>query len=339
MLTEKENFLRILNGEEPAWVPKYTFGKVPGSDIDTANVRVEPSIINEHRIRGGGLDFWGVEYITTKESGGAIISKTWDFILDDITRWRDVIKAPSFEGVDWEMMVKKDLEATGLNRQNSALTYRTHIGYFQTLVSFLGFENCLMALYEEPDVVLELLDYICGVYEFVTEKTIDLYKPDIINITDDTATVRGPFMSHEMYRKFFLPCYDRLAKYGRDRGMVITFHNCGKCETFLDDMISIGVKGWDPAQTCNDLASIKQKYAGKLTIIGGWDARGHLLDDDVTDDEIRQSVIDTFNLLAPGGGYAWSGGFWGADPYDPIIKRKNKVLHSTVDELSVSFYK
>ncbi len=339
MLTEKENYLRILNGETPEWVPTYTFGKMPGSDFDTANVRVEPSVINEHRIRGGGLDFWGVEYVTTKESGGAIIPKTWDYILDDITKWRDVIKAPDFSGVDWEMMVKKDLEATRINRNNSALSYRTHIGYFQMLVSFLGFENCLMALYEEPDEVLELLDYICGVYEYVTDKCIDLYKPDILNITDDTAAWQGPFISHDMYRKYFLPCYDRLAKYGRDRGIPITFHNCGKCEMFIDDMVSIGVRGWDPAQTCNDLASIKKKYAGQLTIMGGWDALGRLLDEDVTDEEIRQSVIDTFDMLAPGGGFVWCGAFWGIDPKDPIIMHKNKVLHETVEELSKSVYK
>lgn len=339
MLTEKENYLRVLNGEVPDWIPTYTFGKVPGSDKDTANVRVEPSIINEHRIRGGGKDFWGVDYITTKESGGAIISKTWDFILPDVRRWRDVIHAPSFEGVDWETMVKKDLDRCRINRNNSALSYRTHIGYFQMLVSFMGFENCLMALYEEPEEVEALLDYICGVYEYVTDKCIDLYKPDILNITDDTATWQAPFISREMYRRFFLPCYDRMAKYGRDRGIPITFHNCGKCETFLDDMLAIGVCAWDPAQTCNDLETIKKKYAGKLTVMGGWDARGRLLEDDVTDEEIRMSVCDTFNLLAPGGGYVWCGAFFGADPDDPVIARKNNILKAAVEELGNSFYK
>lgn len=339
MLTEKENYLLILNGGIPEWVPTYTFGKLPGSDKDTANVRVEPSVINEHRLRGGGRDFWGVEYITSRESGGAIIPKTWDYILDDIRRWRDVIKAPSFEGVDWEAMVKKDLERTRINRQNSALSYRTHIGYFQILASFLGFENCLLALYEEPEEVEALLDYMCGVYEYVTDKCIDLYKPDVLNLTDDTAAWQNPFISLDMYRRFFLPCYDRLAKYGRERGIPITFHNCGKCEIFLEDMLSIGVCAWESAQTCNDLAAIKKKYAGRLTIIGGWDARGRLLADDVTDEEIRRSVYDTFSLLAPGGGYVWCGAFWGTEPDDPIIARKNRVLNSAVEELSRSFYR
>ena len=34
MLTEKENYLRVLHGEIPEWIPSYTFGKMPGSDIN-----------------------------------------------------------------------------------------------------------------------------------------------------------------------------------------------------------------------------------------------------------------------------------------------------------------
>ena len=56
MLTEKENYLRVLNGEVPEWVPQYTFGKMPGSEVDPANVMIEPSLLCGHRDAGGGLD-------------------------------------------------------------------------------------------------------------------------------------------------------------------------------------------------------------------------------------------------------------------------------------------
>ena len=73
--------------------------------------------------------------------------------------------------------------------------------------------------------------------------------------------------------------------------------------------------------------------------MGGWDARGRLLDDDVSDEEIRQSLIDQINDLAPGGGYAFCGGFLGSDPNDPVIAHKNEVLMSTFFEISPKFYK
>lgn len=339
MLTEKENYLRVLNGEVPEWVPQYTFGKMPGSEVDPANIMIEPAILCGHRDAGGGLDHWGVEYISSKESAGALMPKTWDYILTDVTKWRDVIKAPSLEGIDWEAMAKKDLEKSRINRDKSVLALNLHLGYFQNLMAFMGFEEGLMALYEEPEEVKALLEYMCDFYCTVCEKYIDYIKPDVVTLMDDTASWNSPFISHEMYREFFLPCYDRQAKFGRDRGLPITFHNCGKCEDFVDDMVSIGVRAWDPAQTCNDLKAIKAKHQGRLAIMGGWDSRGRLLEDDVTDEEIRQSVIDTIDTLAPNGGFAWCGGFMGVDPNDPVINHKNAVLFQTLDEYGKAFYK
>ena len=339
MLTEKENYLRVLTGQVPEWIPRYTFGKMPGVAEDPANVMVEPSILCEHRDNGGGKDHWGVEYITSKETAGALIPKTWDYILDDITKWRDVIKAPSLEGIDWEDMAKKSVAKTGVNRDKSVLALNLHVGYFQNLMAFMGFEEGLMALYEEPEEVKALMEYICDFYCTVCESIIDYIKPDVITLMDDTASWKSPFISLDMYREFFLPYYDRQAKFGRDRGLPITFHNCGKCEAFVEDMVNIGVNAWDPAQTCNDLKGIKAKYGNKLAIMGGWDGNGRLLDKDVTDEEIRQSVIDTIETLAPGGGYAWCGGFMSADPNDEVVNHKNAIVFKTVDELSKTFYK
>ena len=339
MLTEKENYLRVLRGEVPEWIPTYTFGKMPGATKEPANVIVEPSILCTHRDAGGGLDHWGVEYVSSKEAMGAIMPKTWDFILEDVTKWRDVIKAPSLEGIDWEDMAKKSVEKTGVNRNESALAFNLHFGYFQNLMAFMGFEEGLMALYEEPEECKALLEYMSDFYCTVCEKIIDYIKPDVFTMMDDTASWNAPFISLDMYREFFLPCYDKLAKFGRERGLPITIHNCGKCEVFIEDMVNIGVTAWDPAQVCNDLKGIKEKYGNKFVIMGGWGAHGRLLDDDVTDEEIIESVEKTLYTLAPGGGYAWTGGFMGIDPTDKIIAHKNEVLFKTFNEISHSIYK
>jgi hypothetical protein len=105
MLTEKENYLRLLRGGQPDWVPMYTFGVMPGSTEAPCNVMVEPGILSEFRRNNGGKDIWGVNFIPTRETGNALLPEPGHFILDDITKWRDVIKAPSLEGIDWEAMV------------------------------------------------------------------------------------------------------------------------------------------------------------------------------------------------------------------------------------------
>ena len=57
---------------------------------------------------------------------------------------------------------------------------------------------------------------------------------------DDTAAWANPFISREMYEEFLIPCHDRWAKMGRDRGLKMTMHNCGKCEGILDLLVDIG---------------------------------------------------------------------------------------------------
>ena len=338
MLTEKENYLMLLDGKQPEWVPQYAFGPMPGQKGIIPTHMFEPPILVPHRLAGGGLDVWGVNYVPTYETGWALIPEPNNFILKDITKWRDVIKAPSLEGIDWEGMVKKNIEESGIDRTQTALALNLHMGYFQHLMAFMGFSEGLMAMYEEPDEVKELLNYICDFFMEVGAKVIDLYKPDVLTFMDDTAAWGAPFISAEMYREFLIPCHDRWAQMARGRGLRMTMHNCGKAESVMEDLVKMGINMWEPAQTCNDLEAVKAKFGNKLAIAGGWDGRGRLLEPDVTDEEIIESAKETFRKLAKGGGFAWCGGFLGPIG-DPETARKNKVLHEFVDEYAHSYYK
>ncbi|MBR2832143.1 MAG: veratrol--corrinoid protein metyltransferase [Oscillospiraceae bacterium] len=334
MLSGKENFLKCAHGEQPDWVPTYTMGFL-GESFDKM---IEPSIINEHRIRGGGPDIFGVEYVPTDSTGGAIIPKTSDFILEDIADWRDVIKVPDLSGVDWEQMVKDDFKRMNVNRENTAICMNLHMGYFQDLMSFMGFTNGLMAFYEDPDEVKALFDYLCDFYCTIGEKYGEYCDPDVWTMMDDTAAWANPFISPEMYREFLIPLYKRQAKFANDRGLPISMHNCGKAACFFDDLVNeVGVTMWDPAQTCNDLAAVKAKFGNRLVIAGGWDARDRLLDDDVTYEEIYESVKKSFDMLAPGGGYMFMGFFMGAKG-DEIALKKNQMLYQAVAELDHKYY-
>jgi hypothetical protein len=346
MLTEKQNYLMMLGGEQPEWVPQYTFGKMPGALKEPSSVMIEPEILVSHRINNGGLDLWGVNYVATYETGGALIPEPNNFIVKDITKWRDIIKAPDISNIDWEAMVKRDIDRSGVNRSESALAMNLHMGYFQYLMAFMGFSEGMMAMAEEPDEVHALLDYICDFYIKVAEKTIDLYKPDICTFMDDTAAWANPFISASMYREFLLPRHARWSKMAKERGLKMTMHNCGKCEGIVDILVDdLGINMWEPAQTCNDLVAVKDKYfvnnkpgVQKLAIGGGWDGRGRLLEPDVTDEELLQSVHDTIDALAPGGGFAWCGGFLGAID-DKEVMRKNMIVMGEAEAYGHSFYK
>jgi hypothetical protein len=340
-LTEKENYLKVLRGECPDWVPLWFFGPAPGSTKPVPNHMFEPPVIVQHRIQNrGGLDIWGVNYVPTYEAGLALIPEPNNFILplDKLTQWRDIIKAPDLSGTDWAAMVDKHVRESGIDRTQTAMALNMHFGFFQTLVSFMGFTDGLMAFYEEPDEVKELLAYLSDFYMDVADHVIDLYKPDILTFMDDTAAWGNPFISPAMYREFLFPYHDQWARRGRERGLFMTMHNCGKSECFADMFVEMGINMWDPAQTCNDLEGIQKKYGNKLVICGGWDGVGRLLDPDVTEEEIRQSVRDTMDRYAVGGGYCWLGNFL-ATLDDEEGKRKNEILGDEADRYGHAFYK
>jgi hypothetical protein len=73
-------------------------------------------------------------------------------------------------------------------------------------------------------------------------------------------------------------------------------------------------------------------------INGGWDAVGELCAPDVSEDTVKNSVYATIDKYAPGGGYAFCGGFLGPLG-DENTARKNRWLAEAVREYGATFYK
>ncbi len=336
MLGVKENLMTVLRGGCPDYVPNYAF--ISTGETNPPNIMMMPPYLNRHRAIGkGGTDIWGVEYVPTTSTNGASLPKPGQFILKDIRKWRDIIKAPDISGFDWELFAKETVEAAKVNREVTAVDMYLHFGYFQLLMSFMGFEEGLCALYDEPEECKELLEYLNNFYMTIAENIVDYIKPDIMAIVDDTATANAPFMSLDMFKEFFVPLYDRHAKLGRDRGLPISYHNCGKCQTLLDSMVDIGVSVWDPAQPMNDLNEIKRKYGNRLVIAGGWQAQGRLIERTVTDEEVEESVKEVMFRLGKDGGYCFFGGYMGLIG-DEEAARKNKVINDAYMKYRAAVY-
>ncbi|MBQ8975662.1 MAG: veratrol--corrinoid protein metyltransferase [Oscillospiraceae bacterium] len=342
MIDQKTNFKRLLDGECPEWIPNYSIMAPPKDSglPPPAIMLLCPEFLSKHRTVGvGGIDPWGVNYVYSVEMNGATMPDTRTFILDDITKWRDVIKAPDISGYDWKKIAKDNIENSGIDRSRTLLSFDLHFGYFQHLMSFMGFSEGLCAIYEEQEEVEALLNYICDFYIEITEKLIDYYQPDVLSLKDDTASLQAPFISPSLFTEILVPLYKRHAKFANDRGIPISFHNCGKSEKLIDELVEhVGIRLWDPAQTCNDLEAVKAKYGNKLVIAGGWDAKGRLLSDDASDEEIYESVRHSMVTLGKGGGYAFLGGFIPSpDPHvREVCARKNAVVQRAYEDLKYS---
>jgi len=205
MLSPKENYMKCMRGETPEYIPYHSMGC--GSHLDLGgqptNFRYAPSLVAPHHVNNrGGLDMWGVEYVTTPEAMGGLTPRIGNFLLDDIRRWRDVIKAPDISNVDWERLIKDDFKNAGIDfeHKQTAVSFSTDMSCFIQLMAMMGFTEGLLAMHEEPDEVMALFEYMTNFYCKVSECCIDIVKPDIWHMADDTCAQAAPMISESMYR-------------------------------------------------------------------------------------------------------------------------------------------
>ncbi len=322
-LTEKENFMRLINGKDPEWLPVFSFGY--SADRIVPTMKIGPELLYDQYYHPGiWKDLWGVPYESSASAGNQKLPQPNVFILEDIRRWRDVIKAPEIKDIDWETMARRDLERAKIDQTQTATLFKVHIGYFQTLMSFMGFSEGMCAMYEEPDEVKELMQYLSDFYVSVAEACIDYYHPDMLCITDDVATWANPFISIEMYRDMIKPYHKTLAEVGLKRGLPIEMHCCGRCEDMIDDWMEFGVKAWDPAQVSNDLTAVQKKYGKDLVVIGGVDVR-ELLAPDIDEEQIRSFIRKTIDTYTQYGSYAFYCSLLAAVG-DDVTARKNRWI-------------
>lgn len=333
MLTEKENYLRCYRGEMPEWVPRFDRAS-PGRP--PACLRVRPSFLYKDRRKdGGGCDVFGVEYTGTESMGGAALPVPGKYLVPEITRWREFVHAPDLSGIDWETMAARDLSK--IDRKETAIRASLHSGYFQALVNMLGYEEGLMAMYEEPDEVKALLGYLSDFFIAFEEKTLEYYKPEIWAVNDDISTAIRPFISLEFYREFIRPLHERELTLAKEHGCHLDMHCCGKADIFVDDWVQMGVESWNPAQVVNDLKGIQEKYPD-LVLIGCWDSQGPAGWLDTGEEDTRRFVRECIRDYASTGRFIFYAGVYGPQS-DPIYAEKNRWITEEYDAFGRSFYR
>ena len=326
-LTEKENYLRTINGEDPEYVPVHRMMEW-GCWV---------SALTPPFGSGGTFkSFFGVEYVSEASANNAPIPKPGVFILDDIRKWRDVIKRPPiFDEIDWEKSAKKDLDG----RDPDLLKFggNTTLGYFQALVSFMGFTNGLIACIEEPEEVKDLMNFLLDMNLEFGEKYRKYYKPDVYYGADDIAHELAPFVSEDVFLDIFEPVWRAEAAPYKEAGLPAQHHNCGKFELFVPHIVDMGYNAWDPAQFSNDLMGIKAKYDRKLTICTGVQGNGFCSWPETTEEEIRAEVRRVMDLYAPGGAYCFSGRILG--PFgDENTAKRNAWIEDEYEKNKFNYY-
>ncbi len=223
-----------------------------------------------------------------------------------ISSWED------FEKYSWPSLDKLDLwpfEFTSKNLPEGMGIFASFSpGVFEVLFNELfGLETLSYLLYDKPDLVQATADrvgeLIYGAYTKIIgfDNLIGFFQGEDMGFK--TATLFSP----DALRKYILPWHKRFAQLAHDNGLLYILHNCGYCDSIMEDLIE-DVK-IDAKHSFEDaimpVTEFKIKYGDRVSVLGGVDVNKLC---QLKEKELRQYIRDILDKCMCGGGYALGSG-------------------------------
>lgn len=161
-------------------------------------------------------------------------------------------------------------------------------------------ERGLMMLIEQPDVIEAATAYFLKQQNLADEIFIHP-DSDAILWGADFAYNTGPFISPEMFKRYFLEPNKARVRHIHDKfGKKVMKHCCGNNNALLDFFIEIGYDAYQSIQPTAhmDICQLKRSYGDKITLWGGV-AVEHLVSG--TAAQVRQDVQRAMQCAKPNG--------------------------------------
>ncbi|RPJ02000.1 MAG: hypothetical protein EHM39_02480, partial [Chloroflexi bacterium] len=164
----------------------------------------------------------------------------------------------------------------------------------------VGMETMMMAFLTEPAfaraVLRHIMDFQLGIACHYAAVGVEM-----VNLSDDLGTQRGPLLGPAIVEAFLLPEYARLIGFYRSRGVLINFHSCGCVASVIEPLMDLGVDILNPVQaTANDLDALRARTQGRMALQGGISSATLM---DGPPDRIRAEVRERIRQLGRDGGY------------------------------------
>ena len=285
-MTPRENFLHFLKNEPYEWTP---------SSLDQQVFR--PSMIPDHIARAmvseqapytgekGGKDLFGVEWVYVPTVGGSMET---GIMFEDIAEWEKYVTIPDLDKLDWEGCAKANAEYLNTDKIIHSTIFT---GYFERLISFVGFENASLALIDEDEqeCVHKLFDKLTDFYIDMIHRLHKYFNVEIVELHDDWGNQRSLMFSVNTHREMILPYIKRIVEAAHAEGVFIEQHSCGKIEALMPSMIESGVDTGRGQASVIDKDWLVENYGDQFKF--GVEIRPNA---GATDDEIREAAKTAF---------------------------------------------
>ncbi len=301
MMTPKQNLLETLkpDGKPEVLCNSFTMLKPIGGDPCF-------KLIRGNRIRGtNSIDAWGTQILFPEDAPAAIPLVTEENqVIKDICNWRDYVKVPDLIGKcseGWEVAIANK---NAIDQDKYLTMVIMGTGIFEQVHMLMTFEDCLIAMLEEPEAMQELIDTICEYRLTYMKLVVENLHPDVIVSHDDWGSKNSLFMSPSTWRQLFKEPYRRLYDYLHSQGVIVMHHGDSYMEPIVEDMAEIGVDIWQGVLPSNNIHKISELVGDRMLLQGGIDS---VIDrDDVTREEVAAEVRRALNEYGHLKGY-WPG--------------------------------
>ena len=229
-------------------------------------------------------------------------------IEDGFVKTREDLKKvirPDFETdiLPRKKYIEKYVEAA--KTANMAVTYMTG-SFFQYCYQFLvGFEDFFAKIYEDKELMLDIIDMTLDYYTMITETAINS-GVDIMFFADDIAYKSGTFVAPALFKELWFPRMRSLIEIAREAGLPIMFHSCGNLTEIMDSVFcELDIDCLYPIEPYSmDIYSIKPKYEKYFCIAGNLDIAGPLATG--TPEQAYDEAKKLLLALKPGGRYIFA---------------------------------
>lgn len=265
MLTARDNFVAFFSGKDhdytPVWEDIKTFypEEVPENIARGFIWQQQPF----DRDRFGGKGFFGVDWVFDPAVGGSIETRP---LFDDIADWRRFVSFPNLDMLDWDGM-----KARNESYLDTDKIIRTSIfsGFYERLISFVGFENAAMALVDEDALaeVHEIFGQLCDLYSDFIHRMHKYCNVELFELHDDWGTQNSTMFSRDTLTEAVLPYVKRVADAAHKEGCLLEMHSCGHVDAFIPCMIEAGVDTWRGQTTAVDRSALIREYSDRFNLV------------------------------------------------------------------------
>ena len=315
-MTELERFLAVVRFEKPDYWPQLNvvgLGYVHDGGLRKLHAEGLPAEVNDlnswlrywgqcgfEPVSGIGRDAPGIGQETWVEGEFEFIRSETGALTRQVVDNQFAYSMPEYIEFDvrdrasWERF--RDLStpraAAGIQEQAGRLDGRTRPALcaagstWGTVRSWMGPERALLAIYDDPALVREMIEWQTWLFDEFTAPVIERYRPEAVHMWEDFAYNHAMLISPATFRDLCAPHYHRVAEVARDCGAeLLIVDSDGKVDEYLLLLEEVGFNGcWPMEQVCgNDLRDYRQRQP-RMIMAGGIEkeiantGNGHLIE-------------------------------------------------------------